>query len=344
MTASAATVSVNNSASNLRGRWPQPPAAPMWMVWVPYAAVLWALAYGAVRVWWAIRGAPSFGPLHYDLLFFAGWKAVILCVAALAVAVALRLATWHRVLWLSGCGVCVSMLAACPLLLLDAVGATLPHLAAPLQPVAFLSRFACLVEAIFVGAVTVAYRRRWRSACLFCGRTERRKLRQKPPQWAWIAAYAAVAGCLVRLAAQVGVGFGMMQRPGSGTRVAIEVFVFEAAFLLAGTVLPLALVHSWGRVVPRRVPLLAGMRVPRWLALGPASVIGGLMTVYFAITLIKVAIDTFSGAWHQSFGPFPLAFFWVAVPAYLVWGLGLSVAAVSFGRITRPACKECGRP
>jgi hypothetical protein len=46
--------------------------------------------------------------------------------------------------------------------------------------------------------------------------------------------------------------------------------MFEAGFVLAGTLLPLALVHSWGRVLPRWVPLLAGRRVPRWLLLGPA--------------------------------------------------------------------------
>ena len=35
------------------------PAAPRWMAWTPQAAVLWALAYGAVRVWWAVNGDPS---------------------------------------------------------------------------------------------------------------------------------------------------------------------------------------------------------------------------------------------------------------------------------------------
>jgi hypothetical protein len=52
--------------------WPHPPTAPGWITWTPQAAVLGALAYGAVRVWWAVHGAPSFGPLRFDLIFFSG--------------------------------------------------------------------------------------------------------------------------------------------------------------------------------------------------------------------------------------------------------------------------------
>jgi len=72
-------------------------------------------------------------------------------------------------------------------------------------------------------------------------------------------------------------------------------------------------------------------------------VIGSLMTVYFGFTLVKVAADTFSGAWHRSFGSLPLAFFWVAVPGYLIWGIGLFTAAIAYNRISRPRCKVCGR-
>ena len=323
-------------------RWPRPPEAPGWMTCTPWTAVLWALAYGSVRVWWAIHGAPSFGRPGFDLIFFSGWSAVGLCAAAGVIALALRAAPWRWPLLIAGWAVCAALLVACPLLLLDLVGGLLPGLGVAFHPVAFLSRAACLVEGILVGATAEAYRRRWRSRCLFCGRTKVRARLEKTPRWAWWAAYAALAGCLVRLGAQVAVGFSMVRHSG-GTRVAIEGLVFEAGFLLAGTLLPLALVHSWGRVVPRWVPMLAGRRIPRWLPLGPAFVIGGLMTVYFGITIVKVAADTLSGAWHQTLAPFPLAFFWVAVPGYLVWGLGLDAAALAYYRITRPACRVCGR-
>jgi len=314
---------------------PQPLAAPRWMAWMPQAAILWALAYGAVRVWWAIRGAPSFGRLGTDLIFFTGWSAAGLCVAAAGVALVLTTARWRWPLLVAAWGVCAALLVACPLLLLDVVGELLPGTGVPVQPVAFASRAACLVEGILVGAAAVAYQRRWRSACLFCGRTGDRVRPAQPPWWAWLAAYAAVAGSLARLGAQVAVGFGFLRHtPGM-------FFVFEAGFVLAGTVLPLALVHSWGRVAPRWVPLLAGRQVPRWLPLGPAFVIGGALTVYFGVTMVKVVADTLSGTWDRSASSLPLAFFWVAVPAYWVWGVGLVAAAVSYYRVTRPRCRVC---
>jgi hypothetical protein len=41
------------------------------------------------------------------------------------------------------------------------------------------------------------------------------------------------------------------------------VLLFEVGFMLAGTVLPLSLVHRWGRTFLGRLPLLAGRGVPR---------------------------------------------------------------------------------
>jgi len=57
---------------------------------------VWALAYGSVRVWWAVRGAPSFGRLGTDLIAFTGWRAAGLCAMAAVVALGLRTAPWWR--------------------------------------------------------------------------------------------------------------------------------------------------------------------------------------------------------------------------------------------------------
>ncbi len=117
--------------------------------------------------------------------------------------------------------------------------------------------------------------------------------------------------------------------------------LFEAGFLLAGTVLPLALVYRW--VFPRWVPLLAGRGVPRWLVLGPALGLGVGMTAYFGVSIVRFAVDTLAGTWEQGSGSYPLWFFWVAMPAYLVWGLGLGAAALAYRQATRPPCRTCGR-
>jgi hypothetical protein len=319
--------------------WPQPPAEPKWIALTPTAAILWAFAYGAVQAWWAVVGAPSFGPLHPDLLVFTGWGAVGLCMAAASVALALKTAPWRWGLLVAAWAVSAALLVACAMLLLDIVGGVLPGLGVQFHLVPFLSRAACLGEGILVGAAAVAYRRRWRSDCLFCGRAGVRVRSAHPPWWAWCAAYAAVAGCLVRLGAQVAVGF-----ESSLLELSPSLLVFEAGFVLAGTVLPLALVHSWGRVVPRWVLLVGGRTMVRWLVLGPAFVIACGLTAYFGLTLVMLAAATLGGTSARMTGPtLPLAFFWVAVPSYFVWGLGLGTAAVAYYNLTRPRCRVCGQ-
>jgi len=72
-------------------------------------------------------------------------------------------------------------------------------------------------------------------------------------------------------------------------------------------------------------------------------VIGCLMTVYFGLTMVIVIANTLTGAWRDRFGSLPLAFFWIAVPGYLLWGVGLLVAAIGYYQVTRPPCRVCGR-
>jgi hypothetical protein len=106
---------------------------------------------------------------------------------------------------------------------------------------------------------------------------------------------------------------------------------------------PLALVYRWGRVFPGWVPLLAGRGVPRWLVLGPALGLAVGMTAYFGVAAVQLAVETMTGTWEQGAGSLPLWFFWVAIPAYLVWGLGLGAAAQAYRRATRPPCRTWGR-
>jgi hypothetical protein len=147
-------------------------------------------------------------------------------------------------------GVTVALVAASALLLLDVVGIILPGVGLTVHPVAVLSRAACLAGSVLVGATALSYQRHWRSACLACGRTGETVRPARPPRWARLAAWAAVAGCLARLLAQALVGFGSGRLRAGGS-----LLLFEAGFLLAGTVLPLALVCRWGRVFPGWVPL-----------------------------------------------------------------------------------------
>ena len=310
--------------------------APGWRRWASQAAIAWAFGYGSLRIYWALGAAPSPPPIGTDLVAFTGWWPVALCGAAAAVVLGLSRARWRRPLAVAAWAVTAALVAASALLLLDLVGVILPGVGLGVDPVAVLSRTACLTGGVLVGATALSYQRHWRGACLACGRTGEAVRPARPPGWAWLAAWVAVAGCLVRVLAQIAVGFGDLLRAGGPG------LLFEAGFLLAGTVLPLALVYRWGRVFPGWVPLLAGRGVPRWLVLGPALGLGVGMTAYFEVTMVNLTVQTVTGTWEQGAGSYPLWFFWVAVPAYLVWGLGLGAAALAYRRATRPHCRTCG--
>ena len=312
---------------------------PGWRRWVAQAAIAWALGYGVLRVYWTLGTAPSPPRIGTDLIVFTGWWSVALCAAAAVVVVGLRRARWSRPLAVAAWCVAAALVAASAPLLLDLVAVILPGIGVTVDAVAFLSRAVCLLGAVLVGATALSYQRHWRGACLVCGASGEPGPSTLPtgsPRWARVAAWAAVAGCLIRLLAQVAVGFGSALLEGGWT-----VLLFEAGFLLAGTVLPLALVYPWGRVFPRWVPLLAGRHVPRWLVLGPGLVLGVGMTAYFGMTMVKIAVETITGTWDPGAASDPLWFFWVAVPAYLTWGLGLAGAALAYQRVTRPPCRSC---
>jgi len=312
-------------------------AAPGWRRWTSHAAIAWALGYGSLRIYWTLGTAPSPPPSGADLVALTGWWSVALAGAAALVVLGLRRARWWLPLAVAAWGVSVALVAASALLLLDVVGIILPGLGLTVHPVAFLSRVAWLAGGVLVGATALSYQRHWRGACLACGSTGEAGRPARPPRWARVAAWVAVAGWLVRVLAQIVVGFGndLLQAGGS-------LLLFEAGFLLAGTVLPLALVYRWGRVFPGWVPLLAGRSVPRWLVLAPALGIAVGMTAYFGVSAVQFSVETLTGEWEQGAGSLPLWFFWVAMPAYLVWGLGLGAAALAYRRATRPLCRTCG--
>ena len=107
-----------------------------------------------------------------DLIAFTGWRAVGLCAAAAGVTLALRTAPWRWPLFVAAWGVSAALVAASAMLLLDVIGGLLPGLGVAFHPIAFMSRAASLGGAVLIGAAAVAYRRRWRSPCLFCARPE----------------------------------------------------------------------------------------------------------------------------------------------------------------------------
>lgn len=296
---------------------------PAWMSWIPRLAFGWATAYGLVRVWFATGHAPEWNFPGGDLLI-PDWPSVAACLVSAALVVAATTWSQYRVviglLWAAAAG----WVAVAAMALLDVVGGLLPGLGIPWDLPGMLSRFGALVGAALLAGTALARQRQLDPTCFGC--SGRRRVLTSTPRWAVAAAWIAVGGCLLRLAAQAVVGFETTPYAAS-----LSMLLFEGGFLLAGIALPLLLVYRLGKVFPR------------WMLLLPGAGLGVGITAYFGVGLLQMIAETLQGKVAFDDIDLPQSFFWVAVPAYLAWGVGLAVATYGYYVRTRKPCRSCGR-
>ncbi|WP_285591189.1 hypothetical protein [Herbidospora sp. NBRC 101105] len=197
-----------------------------------------------------------------------------------------------------------------------------------------LTRAAGATAGVLTLGCAVAEQRRVRRACVHCGRVHGRSPERRTdpaPRWAYLAAYVAIGGCAARVTALV-LDSVTAHEPlpfMDGSPFA----VFVILMILAGTLLPLALVHRFGRIWPRWVIPLAGRDVPRWLVLGPALFVGAGLAGYFGVAGMT--------AWILGKGNLGQAPVWkvsMEMFGYTLWGLGLLAAAMSYYGATRRPC------
>ena len=296
--------------------------------------LVWALTYGAVRTYWQLDGPPGrLSPIGRDLVVIADWWSVALCAAAALLAGVMlrpsRLAATPVLVTSAGIG--LALVASAAMLVLDLVGNVFPGMGLERYPLGAVSRLACATTGVLLMLAARSFHRR-SGAELPAG--ERLRALTAPldhtPRWAYVAAYVSMGGCLTRITAQMVVGFG-----GSPLSGGVAGIAFELCFVLAGTLLPMSLVHSWGLVWPRWVVGLAGRRVPRRLVLWPGAGVSVMIVGYFGVMLGQMVVERLHG--RNPFPPdarmdLPEAFFWVAVPAYVVWGVALAIATLSYHR------------
>jgi hypothetical protein len=271
-----------------------------------------------VRIWFATGHAPAWKLPGRDLLI-PDWAAVVACLLTPAAVVALNQRPRSRLLIRLLYVIAAGWVAASAFALLDVVAAILPGLGIPFDPLGMLSRFTAIAGAIVLAGTGLTYQRRLDPSCLRCIGLRRPS---SPRTWpAWLA----VAGCLTRLMAQAAIGFGTTPYGGGPAMLR-----FEGGFLLAGIVLPLLLVYKPGRTFPR------------WMLLLPGAALGAGITAYFGVGLLQMVGNVLQGKPAYGDVGIPEPFFWVAVPAYLVWGIGLALATYGFYLRTRRPCKGCG--
>lgn len=306
----------------------------------------WTALYTALRLYWTLTGTrPDLPPMGDDLLTASDWGIITLGAATLALTP--FLARTHpphlaRALIAAAATTAALTTATTLLLLLDAVGLLLlASSGIQLDPLAIATRLGALTLALLLAATTRAAHHRWIADCTTCGRTPRtRPALNTTPAWAYAAAYLTAAACLTRLAAQAATTG--TDSPISPTDPLAAAAVMAALVLLlaaAGILLPLALVHRFGRTWPAWTPFLAHRPVPRPLLLIPALFTAIGMNLYFGLTmggLILEGTDSMDPA-------YPDWFWWTSVGSYLTWGLALAVATHAYTRRTRPRCPTCNQ-
>ena len=67
------------------------------------------------------------------------------------------------------------------------------------------------------------------------------------------------------------------------------------------------------------------------------------ITAYFGVGLVQMIAAAAQEQPVYGDTDLPDTFFWVAVPAYVIWGLGLALATYGYYLRTRKPCKYCGR-
>lgn len=310
---------------------------------VRLVAPVWQAAYVVVHLWWAIGGAPRFlnGQESY---FPGGWVPAalgVLATAACLTAAATAGRDVHRagryvlagVTAVAGVALCVYSF------LFPVIVVTLLFEGARAGIVtSLLATGGGAVAGILCLRIAIGERRLAVRPCQACGRVHGRSPEsraERAPGWALAGAYLAVAGFAARIS--VWLADTIAGRwPSAATREngvsASAMVVFIVLMSLAGTLLPLALAHRWGRLWPAWVLPLRGRAVPRWLVLGPGLFVGASLTAYFGIAGMIAWIRGDFG------GPFlPLL---LEVGGYTLWGIGLLVACASYVALTRPPCPQ----
>ncbi|WP_274029405.1 hypothetical protein [Streptomyces sp. MMBL 11-1] len=328
------------------------PSAPWWAERVAPAAAGWAVVYGAFVLSWALGsdwGRP-FGDIDVPWVLYGGLAA--LCAAAAVAALAtvrvrpgtVRPGLAGRALWVFAA---IFLTVAPGTLTLDLASVFTAHFDAIDWPPFLMKLFAVVGGALFVGAA-VSYRRRLHRACGHCGRFGGGSGQRR--RWEKAAGYAAVAVptlgfALPHVLWAMDVAFGVTEKGAadlSAPDTAPALWVL-ALLTVAGSVLTLGLVMSWGETFPRWIPLLGGRAVPRLLAMVPPLVVAAALTPYGVLGTVAMTANV-TGVHELSaerMGEMEPLGFYITYLTFAAWGATLCAAAFMYHYRTRGACAHC---
>jgi hypothetical protein len=310
-------------------------------------AWVWQVAYALVHLWWAVDDAPH--DLGGEESYFpGGWLPVAIAAAAFVGCGAVVVGasreldrTGHHAIAalnaVAGIALCVySFLFPVVLASVLFEEATTDNLAR------LLATGSGVIGGVLCLILAARERRAAVRPCASCGRVHGRSPESrddKSPGWAYAGAYLAVAGYLARMTVWLDEAIAGSWPSAASKANGISMTtmaMFLGLMSLAGTLLPLALAHRWGRVWPTWLGPLGGRAVPRWLVLGVGLFMGASLTAYFGVAGMS--------AWIRGDIDGPFLPILLELGGYTLWGIGLLVASASYLALTRPPCPRLARP
>ncbi|ADB34609.1 hypothetical protein Kfla_5603 [Kribbella flavida DSM 17836] len=340
-----------------------------WPVWTGCAAALWSLAYGVLGVFWALggdgypfarvvddratasvlEGAPVevVAPVMAALGFTGAVVAVLMTVrrprgwflqgyaAGMAVLLALVIPDYTP----------LAMVALSPALVVFTFTGV-PGAQGGIEDILYWHRVNLLL--VFFGgllwaATAVAYHRRARQACVFCGRGDGVPAAWTTPEaalrWGRRAVLVAVVSNVPYEFTRVAWYFGwplgiteqfhqeMVDTPGM-----LEMGLGMALLAVGGSILTHGLVQRWGEVYPRWLWWRAGRRVPPSRAIVPAAVVA-VVLIPAGLMNLRLPGGNLSSEWG------------LAMPGvlWIVWGAALGAATYAYYLRRRGTCARCHR-
>ncbi|MBW8348576.1 hypothetical protein K0H71_03820 [Bacillus sp. IITD106] len=335
-----------------------------WPYWIGKMAVMWSLLYGGMHLYWLLGGMgyPFQQERTADHLFAAmitslsatvgGVLFVILCLLGVCFGLIMQYKKLSFPRWLLlsySWGFAFSLILFIPDISLIAAMAY-----------AFLFKFVfnwqmvnqviCLIGALLWMLTAVAYQRKTRSACEYCGRMENEEtflLVRMGKVFTIIAALAPIPYAITRFAWALNIPLGIdsqflaeFSTLNPAARVTEWVF---GLLCVGGSILTLGLIQKWGEIFPRWFPLIGGKRVPIMLAVIPASIVAlavtsaGFVFTFQFLSLILQFTTTDSIILEQLWGAVGPMVFWGP------WGVSLGLSVIAYYYRRRGLCSHCGR-
>jgi hypothetical protein len=360
------------SPASLRARWPE---------WVGYAAALWSLAYGLLGLFWSFGGAGfPFGveadPEADRVSILEGARPdtaapviAALGLAAFAVALAMARTRARGPLHLASV-VFAWALAALAIVIPD----SRPLMAVARTPIVLgglpfgwpddvgffepgmfswpvANQLLIILGGLLWAGTALAYQRRARSACAYCGRTDAGSGWTSPAsaarwgRWAVAVAVAVpVLYALTRWAWAFGIPLGVtsefLREEARETPDIWLAGAMLATVAVGGAVLTLGLIRPWGEIYPRWFPYLRGKPVKPRTAIIPGSLFAVLI-VTAGLHAIRAQILGYypenSGLGEENWGTTAPGLLWP------LWGAALALAVLAYHLRRRGRCGYCGR-